>query len=437
MNIKIAFPEDKFVILAFLFYSDVLKFDSLFSNIALFLKNSGVTFTNPLSSILSLLQHLIFLICLFFLAHRWKNTTKTMTRDIFLWALVGLILISFLWSDFPYYTQRRSLAFLETTVFALYLATSFSLKNQIKLLGWAMGIALILNLFFIFALPKYGIEWVIHVGAWKGVFVQKNILARLLVLSLLPFLLTTSAKKITKYGQWLALSLSMVMIVMSQSISSLVIAIILCLALILFQSFSWRSLITIPFFLGVFLVVGLGLIWILGNADSILSGFDRDMTLSGRTVIWSALIDKIQERPWLGYGYAGFWHGIYGGSAYVGKSMGGVYIPPHAHNGFLALVVELGLIGIFFFALSFLQVTRRAFISAKQKTTRERLFPLMYLSFLVFFNSIETTLVAQNSIFWVLYVSLALSSFIPIEEQEDYISLPTKPYHRLVLEENN
>lgn len=438
MKKSFTFPEDKFVVLAFLFYSDILKFDSLFSNIALFLKNNGVAFTNPLSPVLSLIQHSIFLLSVVFLTHRWKYTIKTMTKDIFLWALVGLILVSFLWSDFPDFTQRRSLAFLETTIFGLYLASSFSLKNQVKLLGWAMGISLILNILFIVALPKYGIDWVIHVGAWKGVFVQKNILARLVVLSLLPFLLMTLDQQITRYWRWFALSLSMGMIVMSQSISSLVIAAILLFALILFKSFSWPGIITIPFLLSVFLVVGGGLIWILGNADSILSGFGRDITLSGRTIIWSALFDKIQERPWLGYGYAGFWHGIYGGSAYVGKAMGGVYIPPHAHNGFLAVVVELGLIGIFCFSLSFLQITRRAFIAANQKATSERLFPLMYLSFLVFFNSIETTLVAHNSIFWVLYVALALSSFREIEEVETNIPISDKsPQRHFVFEENN
>lgn len=438
MNKSFTFPEDQFVVFAFLFYSDILKFDSLFSNIALFLKNNGVTFTNPLSPVLSLIQHSIFLLSVFFLANRWKSTLKTMTKDLFLWAVVGLILVSFLWSDFPSLTQRRSLALLETTIFGLYLASNFSLKNQVKLLGWAMGIALILNILFILALPKYGIEWVIHVGAWKGVFVQKNILARLLVLSLLPFLLITSKQKITRYWRWLALSLSMGAIVMSQSISSLVIAVILLLALIVFQSFSWRSLVTIPFLLSIFLVVGGGLIWILGNADLILAGFGRDMTLSGRTIIWSALIEKIQEQPWLGYGYLGFWHGIYGESAYVGKAMGGVYIPPHAHNGFLTVVLELGAIGIFCFSLSFFQTIRRAFISAYQQADSERLFPLMYLSFLVFFNSIETTLIAHNSIFWVLYVALALSSFIEIEDAETNIPISDKsPQHHLIFEESN
>ena len=155
------------------------------------------------------------------------------------------------------------------------------------------------------------------------------------------------------------------------------------------------------------------------NFEKILLSLGRDSTLSGRTVIWSAILEKIQERPLLGYGYLGFWHNIYGDSADVGKALGNTYIPPHAHNGFLDLVLSFGWIGALFFGLSFFLVVRRAIIVVYWRSVTEELFPFLYLSFLVLYNSIEATLVEHNSIFWVLYVSLASTRFLTLDISEE------------------
>ena len=407
-----------FSIFGLLFYTSTLKFDSLFS-VYDHTKGTYILASQPLSPILSLTQHTIFLVALFFLFIRWKDALEAITRNIFLWSLVAVVLVSFLWSDFPDVTQPRSLSFLETSLFGLYFASCYELKVQVRLLACAIGISLLLNILFTVALPIYGIDWIIHPGAWKGVFVQKNILGRLVVLGCLAFLLVEIKHKVIKYLPLIFLSLSIGLIILSQSKSALLIFLIIVFLLFVLKTLSWSDIVAIPFLFSILLIIGSFLIIMITNFEKILLSLGRDSTLSGRTVIWSAILEKIQERPLLGYGYLGFWHNIYGDSADVGKALGNTYIPPHAHNGFLDLVLSFGWIGALFFGLSFFLVVRRAIIVVYWRSVTEELFPFLYLSFLVLYNSIEATLVEHNSIFWVLYVSLASTRFLTLDISEE------------------
>jgi exopolysaccharide production protein ExoQ len=69
-----------------------------------------------------------------------------------------------------------------------------------------------------------------------------------------------------------------------------------------------------------------------------LSGFDRDITLTGRTIVWELLWRSILDRPILGFGYGVYWGTQTGAEYYFGDS----WVPPDAHNGFLDALVGGG-----------------------------------------------------------------------------------------------
>ena len=56
-------------------------------------------------------------------------------------------------------------------------------------------------------------------------------------------------------------------------------------------------------------VVGLMLIGavIFFASDVVFGLLGKDATLTGRTQIWAAIMRQIDQRPWLGYGYAAIW----------------------------------------------------------------------------------------------------------------------------------
>ena len=78
--------------------------------------------------------------------------------------------------------------------------------------------------------------------------------------------------------------------------------------------------------------------------DSLFSLLGKDVTLTGRTGIWSAVFDSIAKRPLLGYGYQAFWLGLEGESYRVILAVS--WVLAQAQNGFLDVMLEMGLAGL-------------------------------------------------------------------------------------------
>jgi O-antigen ligase len=83
--------------------------------------------------------------------------------------------------------------------------------------------------------------------------------------------------------------------------------------------------------------------------------------------------------------------------------------PNHAHNAFLDLYLNLGLIGLSVFVLYFLCVCIKAANWVRLTKTAEGFWPLIYMIYLLLINQTESTLLLQNNIFWLLCVTIGLS----------------------------
>ncbi|WP_249093954.1 O-antigen ligase family protein [Argonema galeatum] len=352
------------------------------------------------------MQLAIYAISIFFLIARFKSVVRPAMRDPFLWALMAIVVTSFSWSDFPYDSRKYGLTALLTTLFGVYLASRYSLKEQLRIVAWAVGIAAVFSLFYSLALRGAGVEQGLHPGAWRGPLMHKNMFARLMVVSALPPLLVAMNARRYRYVWWAVFGLTVVLILLSTSKTALVILITLMILVPLYKALRWSDNLAIPFFITIILVGGSIATWTVGNWENFLFSLGRDPTLSGRTYIWDAVMEKIWERPWLGYGFEAFW--IEGGeSSYVWRAVR--YKVYQAHNGFLNLGVEIGLLGLLFFGLSILFAYIRAINWARFGKTSESLWPLIYVTFLPMYNYTESTIVEQNSIYWVLFVAITLS----------------------------
>src|SRR5215208_587355 len=70
-------------------------------------------------------------------AARWPQVVYVATRDKLLLLLLGVAVISVLWSVAPELTLRRSVGLIGTTLFGAYLATRYSRRELLRLLAWA------------------------------------------------------------------------------------------------------------------------------------------------------------------------------------------------------------------------------------------------------------------------------------------------------------
>lgn len=361
------------------------------------------------SSVLLAVQAVILLVTLFFVCKRWQSIVYVARRKKLFWVFVGIFMTSALWSDIPNFTLRRSIILLGATLFGLYLSACYSIREQMRLLACATGIAALLCVFFALAFPSIGIESGEHAGALRGIYVQKNSLSQVMVLSAVNFLLVALDSRRYRKLMWAGFGLSVMLLLLSTSKTGLVVFLLLMLLLPLVRALRWNHTLALPFFITLFLVGGGVAILLVGNAETILDALGRDITLTGRTSIWSIVIDKIMKRPWLGYGYMGFWRGMEGESADVWYET--FFLAPHAHNTYLDLALQFGLVGLLVFLLSFLVNYLRAIAWVRLNKTTEGLWPIMFLSLTLLYSTTETLFVGPNYP-WVLYTALTTSVLV-------------------------
>lgn len=101
-----------------------------------------------------------------------------------------------------------------------------------------------------------------------------------------------------------------------------------------------RSVVVLSALLGVLL--GLSLFFI--DPALLTSVFGRDATFTGRTRIWSAVVQAIGRRPWIGHGFGGIWDDATPASVRIWSATG--FRAYHAHQGYLDFWLQLGMVGL-------------------------------------------------------------------------------------------
>ncbi|MEA5466981.1 O-antigen ligase family protein [Leptothoe sp. PORK10 BA2] len=306
-------------------------------------------------------------------------------------------------------TSRRSILLLGSTALSIYLSFSFSFKQQLRFLVIALGINVIVCFIFGLLLPKYGIMHDVHAGAWRGVHSHKNKLGSQMALTTV-FLLTTQYSHLFKRraSLWITgvMLLSAFMVVASKSTTGLLTTAAMALTFLICNTLRLSYRYMVIGVSSIVLILGAVSIYIQSEADAILGIFGKTTGLSGRDEIWPGIWHMISLRPFLGYGYEGFW-GTAGGPADLLRQIVG-WPAPNAHNGFLEILLAVGWIGGIFFFASFLVTTVKSFQLVRMSKQSYAIYPVLILVFLVLGNMTESNFF--NHDVWILYVWVSLSS---------------------------
>lgn len=355
---------------------------------------------------------LIYFVTFILLAIRWKRTLGTISSNKFLWILIGIICFSYFWSINPSQTLRFAVYAIGTTAFGLYLATRYTLLEQLELLAWTYGLLLILSILFAIGIPQYGLMSGVHEGAFRGVFTHKNQFGAFMAPGGVVFLLNAFQGKKYTWIYWCLLVLTCATMVLSQSTTALGTFAVMLILCIIYRIFRWRYEVMVSAVLAVTMLGLAGLIYIAGyvGSDSLLDLVGKDVTLSGRTDIWAYVWDQIQLRPWFGYGLAAFWNGFDGPSGYIQLAMRIAVI--YAHNGFLDIWLSLGLVGLTVFVIGFFTTTIQSLTLLRKTNTPEGFWPLLFLTYILLSNLTEGTISNMNSSFWALYTAVSYSLVI-------------------------
>jgi exopolysaccharide production protein ExoQ len=128
----------------------------------------------------------------------------------------------------------------------------------------------------------------------------------------------------------------------------------------------------------------------------------HDTTFTGRTHIWDFVGSEIDRRPLLGWGFLSFWLTGPDSAAMVDGS-GWIAKMPHAHNGYLDIVLQLGYVGFACLIMLISKTILGAESFAKQDPARTWLL-LSMIVFIMFNNHLESSWMHSGDFLWVVFV---------------------------------
>jgi exopolysaccharide production protein ExoQ len=325
-----------------------------------------------------------------------------------------LVVASTLWSQFPSLTIRRSLSFALAGLFGLYLAIRFPIRRQLSILWMSMIALAVATAVLATCFPKLGLDASAgHHQDWQGVFTQKNACGRMMVLATAVVLADWRISPL----RLMSLPAFLFVMFMSGSRGAWAIeVVVLALYALLALARRLDSRSRIMLFLAAACVAAIlaGIVWCY--LPALLQMLGRDATLSGRTQIWKQVWRFILVRPALGWGYAAFWRGIEGEAFHVVAAVR--FVVFHAHNGFLEIWLELGLLGLVLFALSHLRAWRKLWPVLRSGDIDRVTWMIFVLVLIALYDLDENTLLIYNGLFWVVYVAaLTNIELLPVEDR--------------------
>lgn len=335
---------------------------------------------------------------------RRQRLLVTLIRERIVCWLVGLAALSTVWSDLPSITLWNSARLLATTFFGIYLAKTYSLRDILRMVAWASALSAVLSIIFALALPQYGLDVDSRQLAWRGIFEQKNSLGNNMALGALAWLIFALGAGRPRWLGVLFFTVCSLLVMLSGSATAIVLECALLVTIVAFNA-KLHSSISIPASLCLIVLGTLAVAEVNHPMDLLLGLLNRDSNLTGRREIWSMVLEAITKRPWLGYGYAAFWRGSDGPSADV--VING-WIPSSAHNGFLDLALDFGVIGPVLFAFALSGPILYSIRLAQRRNSPVELFPLIFLLFILLSNLTESRNVTPNTVIWVLFVTLCV-----------------------------
>ncbi len=407
MNRLLALSEKIFVVIAFLHYSGGPLYVILTNGAS----EGEAADSNPDSPIINIIFLVIYFITFCLLSIRWQKVLPVIIKGGLIWPLFGLAIFSISWSYSPNLTVVRVVALVGTMLFSLYLASCYSLKEQLKLFGLIFGIIVVSCFFFGILLPKYGQMSGIHAGAWRGIFSHKNGLGRIMVISAVVFYISAMTFHKWRWIFWGLLASSVILISLSKSSSSIANLLILMGLLSILPILRLNYIFMVPVIIGLSSVGIVSYLLLTANATQVAGIFGKDLTLTGRTDFWPLIIDKIWEQPWFGYGFGAFWQGLDGPSAYVWNASN--FKAPTAHNGYLDLCLDLGLIGVVLYTIKFITSFQKALVYIRSAKTPDGYWPALLFSFMILSNLTESALILQNNFLWVMQLATFFSLTVP------------------------
>jgi O-antigen ligase len=315
--------------------------------------------------------------------------------------------LSILWSDYPFVSFKRYIKELGNVIMILIIISesnpSEAFKTMIMRLAYVLiPLSMVFNKYF----PHIGRMWSISGGdtQYTGITIHKNSLGMLCLicgLVILGNLLTLwRAKDVKIDKQVLFLHLSLLLLVvwllyMANSATAILCSIVGAIMIfILGTKTIKRNPRAIKYYVLVLAMILITIHLSVDITSTTTQSLGRDETLTGRTQLWDEIL-AMKTNPLIGTGYQSFWLGErreWFHNKYWWR-------PNQAHNAYLELYINIGLIGIFLFLLCVI----KAFINSYKHliTLNQYEHQTFRLTFIILFLLTSWTEAYSTGLVWM------------------------------------
>ena len=304
------------------------------------------------------------------------------------WFVVAYVLwatLSLLWSAWPATTALTLILLYVTTIQALFIGSALTWRETVRAaasaLKWVMGLSLLFELcvsIFVQApiLPGFVVEkaddpieyWsrnnLFDDGRLQGIMGNANLLGPVALLAIIVFAIrfAAGAPRRGLLAAWIALSAFLFYRAASATAYVAAIGVVIVLITVLLMRRAKRPGERTKYYLG-YLLVALGgalAFWLVRG--QIFTALGRSADLTGRETIWAAVLERADERPIAGWGFATPW--VPTDPAFDGWIIDHGVTVMQAHNMWVDVFMQLGIVGLILIGLVYFAATWRSWFFA-------------------------------------------------------------------------
>lgn len=338
----------------------------------------------------------------------WRELVAVTRINLWVLAFPAVVAASALWSKDSAATIDGTIRMTMTTLVGIYLGTRFDIQDLAKAVFLIMLVAVGASVVSALA----GLSFAqMEDGTVRGVFHHKNTLgsrAALLFSTSLALLIAGWRPHLAIAGLGCALFAAII----SQSATSVALA-GLCLVVVpiaVVLRARWSTLVYAMILLGalISLIAFLIVFYRINPVVEILTALGRDLTFTGRILLWEAAFDYLGARPLFGTGFDAFWTGrLDWRILIVMEELGNIL---HFHNSFLEVAVTLGGAGLLAVAVTFGGYGRAALMALRLRVDPLAVWPTIFAAVLFAVAMVEVEIFLQHKILHILLVALGIAS---------------------------
>ncbi|HEV7567541.1 MAG TPA: O-antigen ligase family protein, partial [Microbacteriaceae bacterium] len=363
----------------------------------------------------------------------WKKLPKTLA----LFMLVCVISIA--WSFYPGATALGVLVQWCTTLVALFLALCLSWEELLRALGSALRWILGLSLLFEFVVAAFVRNPVLpfwtdysgHIpqafywsrallfrdGQIQGILGNSNLLSMAALLALVVFGVQYADRTVRRGWGVAWIVIAIVTLALTRS-STVIVATVFTAVVLVFALWTRaaRPERRLPIYLSTVAITGAAVASAITFSGPLLQLLGKSDSLTGRTGIWQTVITLAQQRPAFGWGWVSYWAPWVEPFKQLAVIKGVTYL--QAHNAWLDVWLQLGILGLIVFATLVLSTFWRTWFFAVDRPRTSlaeqtpfsaiTLLPLLILAALLAQSAAESRMLVEGG--WMLLVVISVKT---------------------------